>query len=329
MTPPSRSESDAAEPRDALRISREVTGALAAGMPVVALESTLISHGLPAPRNVEVALAAEAAVRRHGAVPATIAVHDGRLSVGLAAAEIEALADAASSALESGRALTKASRHNLAAALETGAWAGTTVSATMIAAALAGIRVFATGGIGGVHRGGESSLDISADLDELARTAVLVVCAGPKSILDVPRTLEVLETHGVPVVGLETDEVPGFFARASGLPVHIRVDSPRGVAALALRHWALGLGSGVLVTVPVPEAAALPRDEADAAIARAIEDAEAAGVHGPAATPWVLARVAELTDGRSVAANLALIENDAAVAARIAVELTRMGTSAG
>ena len=311
--------------RSDLRVAAEVAAALAAGSPVVALESTLISHGLPSPRNVEVALAAEAAVRREGAVPATIAVHEGRVLVGLNGDEIEALADAAASALLGGRALTKASRHNLAAALESGAWAGTTVSATMIAASMAGIRVFATGGIGGVHRGGESSLDISADLDELARTPVLVVCAGPKSILDVPRTLEVLETRGVPVVGLGTDEVPGFFARASGLPVHIRVDSPAQAAALALRHWDLGLGSGVLVTVPVPEAFALPRQEADAAIARAIADAEAAGVHGPAATPWILARVAELTDGRSVAANVALIEHDAAVAARIAVAMAALG----
>jgi len=311
--------------RSDLRVAAEVAAALAAGSPVVALESTLISHGLPSPRNVEVALAAEAAVRREGAVPATIAVHEGRVLVGLNGDEIEALADAAASALLGGRALTKASRHNLAAALESGAWAGTTVSATMIAASMAGIRVFATGGIGGVHRGGESSLDISADLDELARTPVLVVCAGPKSILDVPRTLEVLETRGVPVVGLGTDEVPGFFARTSGLPVHIRVDSPAQAAALALRHWVLGLAGGVLVTVPVPEAFALPRQEADAAIARAIADAEAAGVHGPAATPWILAHVAELTDGRSVAANVALIEHDAAVAARIAVAMAALG----
>ena len=310
-----------------LRLAPDVAAALAAGTPVVALESTLISHGLPAPRNVEVAQAAEEAVRREGAVPATIAVHGGRLVVGLSDDEIEALAAAASSALEGARALAKASRHNLAAALESGAWAGTTVSATMIAASLAGIRVFATGGIGGVHRGGETSLDVSADLDELARTPVLVVCAGPKSILDVPRTLEVLETRGVPVVGLGTDEVPGFFARSSGIALHIRVETAAEAAALAVRHWDLGLGSGVLVTVPVPERAALPRDEADTAIARAIAEAEQAGVHGPAATPWVLARVAELTDGRSVAANVSLIEHDASVAARIAVAMAGMGAS--
>jgi pseudouridine-5'-phosphate glycosidase len=300
-----------------LRIAPEVADALATGLPVVALESTLISHGLPPPRNVEVALAAEAAVRREGAVPATIAVHGGRLVVGLSNDEVEALAAAGD--------VAKASRHNLAAALASGAWAGTTVSATMIAADRVGIRVFATGGIGGVHRGGESSLDISADLDELARTPVLVVCAGPKSILDVPRTLEVLETRGVPVIGLGNDEVPGFFARSSGIRVHIRVDSAEEAAALAIRHWDLGLGTGLLVTVPLPGAAALPRDEAEAAIARAIAEADAAGIRGPAATPWILARVAELTDGRSVVANLALIEHDATIAARIAVAMAASG----
>ena len=303
-----------------LRIGPQIADALAAGRPVVALESTLISHGLPPPRNVQVALAAEAAVRREGAVPATIAVHGGRLVVGLSNDEIEALAAAAP--------VAKASRHNLAAALASGAWAGTTVSATMIAADRAGIPVFATGGIGGVHRGGESSLDISADLDELARTPVLVVCAGPKSILDVPRTLEVLETRGVPVIGLGTDEVPGFFARSSGIAVHIRVDSPVEAAALALRHWDLGLGTGLLVMVPIPSAAAVPREEAEAAIARAIGEAETAGIHGPAATPWILARVAELTDGRSLVANVALIEHDATIAARIAVAMAASSSTA-
>ena len=297
----------------ALQIAPAVADALATGRPVVALESTLISHGLPAPRNVEVALAAEAAVRAEGAVPATIAVRDGRLLVGLSRTEIETLAAA--------RDVVKASRHNLAAALGRPGWAGTTVSATMIAAHLAGIQVLATGGIGGVHRGGSASMDVSADLDELARTPVLVVCAGPKSILDVRLTLEVLETRGVPVLGLATDELPGFFSRSSGLQLQIRVETPAEAAALARRHWGLGLTTGIVVAVPVPEPAALPRAEADAAIDRAIAEAEAAGIHGPAATPWVLARVAELTDGRSIAANVALIEHDASVAARIAVAL--------
>jgi pseudouridylate synthase len=320
----SRSATPPKAPEAVLRIAPEVAAALAAGSPIVALESTLISHGLPPPRNVEVALAAEAAVRREGAVPATIAVHRGHLVVGLSRDEIGALATAVATAGAEG-SVAKASRHNLAAALESGAWAGTTVSATMIAAAMAGIRVFATGGIGGVHRGGEASLDISADLDELARTSVLVVCAGPKSILDVPRTLEVLETRGVPVVGLGTDEVPGFFARTSGLLLHISVDTVAEVASVVRRHWDLGLASGVLVVVPVPESAALPRDVADMAIGQAIADAEAAGIRGPAATPWILARVAELTDGRSVVANFALIENNAAVAARIAVAMAGPG----
>ncbi len=302
-----------------LRVAPEVADALAAGLPVVALESTLITHGLPSPRNVEVALAAEAAVRLEGAVPATIAVHGGHLVVGLTNAEIDALAAAGP--------VAKASRHNLAAALASGAWAGTTVSATMIAADRVGIRVFATGGIGGVHRGGEASLDISADLDELARTPVLVVCAGPKSILDVPRTLEVLETRGVPVIGLGTDEVPGFFARSSGIRLHIRVDSTEEAAALAIRHWDLGLGTGLLVTVPVPGAAALAREEAEAAIARAIGEAETAGIRGPAATPWILARVAELTDGRSVVANAALVEHDATIGARIALAMAAAGST--
>jgi pseudouridine-5'-phosphate glycosidase len=296
-----------------LAISGEVAEALAAGRPVVALESTLITHGLPAPRNGAVALAAEAAVRREGATPATVAIRDGRILVGLSGDEIELLAAATDA--------VKASRHNLAAALGGTGWAGTTVSATMIAAHLAGIAVLATGGIGGVHRGGATSMDVSADLDELARTPVLVVCAGPKSILDARLTLEVLESRGVPVVGLATDELPGFFSRTSGLRLHLRVDTPAEAAALARRHWGLGLASGIVVTTPVPEAAALSPAEAGLAIERAIAEADAGGIHGPAATPWILARVAELTVGRSTAANVALIEHDAAVAARIAVAL--------
>ena len=194
----------------------------------------------------------------------------------------------------------------------------------MIAAHAAGVRVFATGGIGGVHRGGERSFDISADLEELARTPVAVVCSGPKSILDTRLTLEYLETRGVPVVGCGTDELPGFFARESGLPAPMSVGTPAEAAALARRHWGLGLATGLVFAVPVPEAAALPRDEADAAIEQALAEADAAGIHGPAATPWVLRRVAELTDGRSVEANVALIEHNAEVAARIAVALAAL-----
>jgi pseudouridine-5'-phosphate glycosidase len=297
-----------------LTIAPEVAQALAAGRPVVALESTLITHGLPAPLNLEVALAAEAAVRREGAVPATVAIRGGRLLVGLSGGELALLA-AATGAL-------KASRHNLAAALGSTRWAGTTVSTTMIAAHLAGIAVLATGGIGGVHRGGATSMDVSADLDELARTPVLVVCAGPKSILDAALTLEVLESRGVPVVGLATDELPGFFSRGSGLRLQMRVETPAQAAALARRHWDLGLGSGIVIATPVPAAAALPPADAARAIERAIADADARGVHGPAATPWILARVAELTEGRSTAANVALIEHDAEVGARIAMALS-------
>lgn len=281
--------------------------------PRVALESTLITHGLAWPRNLEAAQRAEAAVRSTGAEPATIAIGGGEVLVGLDEAQLLALAQAAGA--------MKASRGTLALALESGGWAGTTVSATMILAARAGIGVFATGGIGGVHRGGAASMDISADLDELARTPVLVVCSGPKSILDIDLTLEYLETRGVPIVGWGTRELAGFYARSSGRLLAGSVAGPEEAAALARRHWDLGLGSGLVIAVPVPEAAALPRDAADAAIDRALADADAAGVHGPASTPWVLASVAELTGGRSVEANLALIENNARVAGQIAVAL--------
>jgi pseudouridine-5'-phosphate glycosidase len=305
----------------------------------VALESTLITHGLPSPHNLGAARRAEAAVRAGGAVPATVAVHDGVIRIGLTEDELEALAASVgrvdvAEAKAAGELLArvgpaKVSTRDLAAALGRPGWSGTTVSATMIGAHHLGIRVFATGGIGGVHRGGELTLDVSADLAQLARTPVSVVCAGPKSILDVGRTLEVLETSGVPVVGWGTDEVPGFFTRSSGWPTSARVDGAGDAAALLTRQWGLGLG-GVLFCVPLPEHAALPRDVAEAAIETALRDADAAGVHGPASTPFVLGRVAELTSGRSVTANLALIEHNASVAAEIAVafaELLRSGES--
>jgi pseudouridine-5'-phosphate glycosidase len=280
---------------------------------VVALESTLITHGLQPPHNLDAARRAEAAVRAAGAVPATVAIHDGLIHVGLTPDQLEDLAAATGPA--------KVSTRDLAASLGRRGWSGTTVSATMVAAHRSGIRVFATGGIGGVHRGGERSLDVSADLAELARTPVAVVCAGPKSILDVGRTLEVLESSGVPVVGWGTDEVPGFFTRTSGRPTSARVDGAREAAALLSRQWALGLG-GVLFCVPLPEDEALPGAEAEAAIEAALRDADAVGIHGPASTPFVLGRVAELTAGRSVAANLALIEHNAGVAAEIALALS-------
>lgn len=297
--------------------SQAVLDAQADGRAVVALESTLITHGFSYPMNLEAARRAEAAVRSAGAVPATVAVRDGRLLVGLSDSELQELA--------AHEGAPKASRATLAMALAAGGWAGTTVSGTMIAAHLAGVRVFATGGIGGVHRGGERTLDISADLDELARTPVLVVCSGPKSILDVDLTLEYLETRGVPILGWRTRHLAGFFSRESGRTVAAEVDGPEAAAGLALRHWQLGLDSGLVVAVPVPETAALAPVEADRVIAQSVADAQQQGIHGPASTPWLLARVAELTDGRSIVANLALIENNARVAGQIAVALVAVG----
>ena len=299
-----------------LLIAPRVADAIGAGRPVVALESTLITHGLAAPQNLEAARRAEEAVRQGGAEPATVAVFDGRIKVGLSESELEELAAA--------RSPIKASRATLALALSEGGWAGTTVSATMIVAPLAGIRVFATGGIGGVHRGGERTMDISADLDELARTPVVVVCAGPKSVLDVDLTLEYLETRGVPIVGWGTRELAGFYSRESGRTLAGSASDAEAAAHLARTHWALGLSTGLVVAVPVPAESALPRDEVDRAIAQAIADSEVAGIHGPAATPFVLARVAELTGGRSVEANLALIENNARVAGQITAALAKM-----
>ena len=302
---------------DLLAVHPEVRDALAQGAAVVALESTITTHGLPRPDNLEAARMAEAAVRESGAVPATVAVCDGRLLVGLADEQLEELAEV--------RDIPKVSRQNLAGVLARPGWGGTTVSATMIAAHLAGIGVFATGGIGGVHRGGESSMDISADLGELGRTPVTVVCAGPKSILDVGRTLEALETRGVPVVGYGSDEVAGFYSRSSGYRAPLRVDTPDEAAALISTQRALGLEGGVLITQPLPPEIALPSDEVAAAVEQAESEAGAAGIHGPASTPFVLARVAEITDGRSVRANLEIIRRDAALAGQIAVALAAHG----
>jgi pseudouridine-5'-phosphate glycosidase len=301
-----------------LAIDPEVAAALAAGRPVVALESTLISHGLAYPDNLAIAGASEAAVRESSAVPATVAVHDGRLLVGLDQASLLALATA-----ERGSVM-KAARPSLSAAIARSGWAATTVSATMIVAHAAGIRVFATGGIGGVHRaapGTGPSMDISSDLDELARTAMAVVCAGPKAILDVPSTLEVLETRGVPVVALGQSDLPGFYARSAGIRAPHSVPDEAAAAALIATHFGLGLGSAVLLCVPVPADVALPEAEARAAVEQANADADAAGIHGPDLTPWLLARIATITGGRSVRANTALIVNNARVAGRLAVEL--------
>jgi pseudouridine-5'-phosphate glycosidase len=301
-----------------LLIEPEVAAALASGRPVVALESTLISHGLAYPDNLAVAGDSEAAVRESGAVPATVAIRDGRLLVGLDRTSLETLATA-----ERGTVM-KAARPSIGAAIARGGWAATTVSATMIAAHAAGIRVFATGGIGGVHRshaGAGPSLDISSDLDELARTPVAVVCAGPKAILDVPNTLEVLETRGVPVVAIGQVELPGFYARSAGIAAPHSVPDEAAAAAFVATHFGLELGSGILVCVPVPADVALPAAEARAAVDQATTDAEAAGIHGPELTPWLLARIADITDGRSVRANTALIVNNARVAGRLAAAL--------
>jgi pseudouridylate synthase len=308
---------------DRLVITPEIADALAAGRPVVALESTLISHGLPYPSNVEVARASEAAVRESAAIPATVAVHDGRLLIGLDEPQLMALATAPVGSV------LKAARPSLATALARGGWAATTVSATMIAAHAAGIQVFATGGIGGVHRGalgtpGASlapSLDISSDLEELARTPMVIVCAGPKAILDVPATLEYLETRGVPVVAVGQSDLPGFFARSAGIPAPSSVPDLAAAAALFRTHLELGLGSGIVVCVPVPADLALPPDVAREAVAQAVHEADDAGVAGPALTPWLLARIAVITGGASIRANTALIVNDARAAGALAVAL--------
>ena len=298
---------------DALVFSSEVGAALLSGSPVVALESTLITHGFPYPANVETALAMEEAIRAEGAIPATIAVLDGRITVGLSAAQIELLAGLGQAGVR------KCSRRDLSVVVGLGGHGATTVAGTMIVAHSAGIEVFATGGVGGVHRGHPE--DVSADLIELGRTPVTVVCAGAKSILDLPLTLEVLETQGVPVLGYGTDTLPAFYSRSSGLPVDQRVDTPQQVAAIVAARRRLGLGHGTLVTVPVPEADALPLEEAERAIAEATRQAEQAGVHGKALTPFVLGKVLELTGGRSQRANIAALVNNARVGAQIAVAL--------
>ena len=294
-----------------LVIAPDVAAALAEGRPVVALESTVITHGLPWPTNLHAAQALEAAVRDGGAAPATVAVLDGRLRVGLAEADLVGLAQAA-------LGVRKVSRRDLAIALARGESGGTTVAATMWIAHQAGIEVFATGGIGGVHR--RHPFDVSADLPELAQTPVLVVCAGAKAILDLPLTLEWLETHGVPVLGWRADEFPAFYSRDSGLGVDLRVEGAADVAAVWRARRRLGLG-GLLLTVPIPEAYATPAATVEAAITAALDEADAQGVRGKAVTPFLLERVAALTEGASQRANLALLEHNARVAALVASAL--------
>ncbi|OSP55469.1 pseudouridine-5'-phosphate glycosidase [Pseudoruegeria sp. SK021] len=299
-----------------LHFSAEVASARDRGAPIVALESTIITHGMPYPRNVETARAVEAVIRAEGAVPATIAVLDGTLHIGLDPDQLTALAQA--------KNVAKLSRADLAVCIATGGTGATTVAATMIAAAQAGIDVFATGGIGGVHAGAELSFDISADLQELARTPVTVICAGAKAILDLPKTLEVLETLGVPVIVNGQDELPAFWSRASGLAAPLRLDSPQQIARAALTRAALGLSGGQLVANPIPEADEIPAEVLAPLIAQAQAEAQADGITAKAVTPYLLARLFELTEGRSLEANIALVLNNARLAAQIAQQFTAL-----
>ncbi len=299
-----------------LDISPEVKAALDEGRPVVALESTIISHGMPYPKNVETALLVEQTIRDNGAVPATIAVIGGRLKAGLSHEEIEYLG-------KTGRGVAKASRRDLPALVARGADGATTVTTTMIIAHMAGINVFATGGIGGVHRGAEVTMDISADLEELAQTPVMVVCAGAKSILDLGLTLEYLETKGVPVIGYGTDELPAFYTRKSGFGVDYRVDSPEELAAMFRAQRELNYKGGMLVTNPIPEQYAMDKAVIDKAIDQALAEAKEQHIHGKETTPFLLARVVELTGGDSLESNIKLVLNNATVAAKTAAELAK------
>ena len=296
-----------------LDIHPDVARAIAQRRPVVALESTIISHGMPYPQNVATALQVEAEVRAHGAEPATIAIVNGRLKAGLTAAEIETLGQTV-------RSVVKVSRRDIPFIVASGATGATTVASTMIIAAMAGIRVFATGGIGGVHRGAQQSFDVSADLQELAQTPVAVVCAGAKSILDLRLTLEYLETHGVPVVGYQTPWLPAFFTRDSEFKVDYQLDTAADIARVMHAKWAMNLHGGMVVANPIPEAFAMPRAAIDGAIEQALREAQQQGIGGKESTPFLLARVNELTGGNSLSSNIQLVLNNARLAAAIARE---------
>ena len=300
-----------------LDVSPEVAEAVAAGKPVVALESTIISHGMPYPQNVETALKVESIIRENGAVPATIAILGGRLKAGLTPEEIEYLG-------KKGHEVTKASRRDLAVLVSKGADGATTVTTTMMIAYMAGIKIFATGGIGGVHRGAETTMDISADLEELASTPVMVVCAGAKSILDLGLTLEYLETHGVPVIGYGTKELPAFYTRKSGFAVDYELDSPAELAAAFKASQDMGLKGGMLVTNPIPEEFSMDPAVINKAIDEAIAEANAQGIHGKESTPFLLAKVKELTGGDSLDSNIQLVFNNARLAAQTAAELCKL-----
>ena len=299
-----------------LDISPEVKDALEAGKPVVALESTIISHGMPYPQNVETALAVERIIRDNGAVPATIAVIGGRLKAGLSPEEIEYVG-------KNGAKVVKASRRDLPVLVARGADGATTVTTTMIIAHMAGIKVFATGGIGGVHRGAETTMDISADLEELGQTPVMVVCAGAKSILDIGLTLEYLETKGVPVIGFGTSELPAFYTRHSGFGVDYRIDTPEELAAAFAAQREMGLQAGMLVANPIPEEYSMDEELINSAIAKAVAESEELGIHGKATTPFLLAKVKELTGGDSLDSNIQLVYNNARLAARTAAALCK------
>ncbi|MFD1342539.1 pseudouridine-5'-phosphate glycosidase [Litorisediminicola beolgyonensis] len=299
-----------------VQLSPAVAHALKTRKPVVALESTIITHGMPRPQNLETARAIEAEVRKGGAEPATIAVLDGTLCVGLDDAQLEALADA--------KGVAKLSRADMAVCMSEGRTGATTVAATMIAARIAGIAVFATGGIGGVHRGAETSFDVSADLQELSQSPVTVVAAGAKAILDLPKTLEVLETLGVPVIAYGQDLLPAFWSRSSGLRAPLRMDNPADIARAHRARAVLGLSGGQLVANPIPEEAEIPRAELSPVIGKAMKDAEDHGIYGKALTPYLLQRIYELTEGRSLEANIALVLNNARLAAEIAAEMVKL-----
>ncbi len=298
-----------------VEMSPEVKQAMAEGRPVVALESTIISHGMPYPANVETARKVEQLVRDRGAVPATIAILDGKLKAGLSDEEIEYLGQA--------KDVIKASRRDIPYIVAQGKNGGTTVGATMIIADLVGIKVFATGGIGGVHRGAEKTMDISADLEELGRTNVVVVCAGAKAILDLGLTLEYLETKGVPVLGYKTDKLPAFWTNTSEFAVDYRVDSAKEIGDLALTKWDLGMTGGVLVANPIPEEYSMDADFINSAIQRALKDANEQGIHGKESTPFLLSAIKDITKGQSLESNIQLVFNNARLAADIAVEMSK------
>ncbi|MEG0258488.1 MAG: pseudouridine-5'-phosphate glycosidase [Lysinibacillus sp.] len=294
-------------------LSEEVKAGQAKGLPIIALESTIISHGMPYPQNVKTAREVEQIIRDGGAVPATIALIDGKIKIGLSDEELEMFGNS--------QGVAKASRRDLAYLLSTKKLGATTVAATMICAELAGIELFVTGGIGGVHRGAETTMDVSADLEELAQTSVAVVCAGAKSILDIGLTLEYLETKGVPIIGYETEELPAFYTRKSGFEVNFKLDTPAEVAAMLRTKWQLGLTGGAVIANPIPEVDALDHDFITSIIEKALQEAEDNGIQGKNVTPFLLGKVKELTEGKSLDANIALVKNNAVVGAKIAVAL--------